>query len=93
MGVKRGDAPDYFWFQPLRTLYEVAGDYSPQYQFWAPLIGASEGQDLIKTADFCSTGPPFVPDWTLESLADFGTEEVLKAWAQNEMYLRYCQEG
>ena len=90
---KKPDAPDYFWFQPLRVLFEEAGAYTEQFQFWESVIGGSEAQDLYFTEDFCALGDPVEIEWTFENFAMYGSEVVLKTYAQHVLFNRYCTSG
>ena len=92
MGVKKPGAPDYFWFQKLRVLLEEAGEYSPQFQFWASLIGGSDSQELVDTNQFCQMGPYSENAWTVENLIGDGTAETLDNWARAQMYKRFCSD-
>jgi hypothetical protein len=91
--AKRGWAPDFIWMEPLRVLLTIAGPYSSKFDYWHRLIGGSQGQFLYYLPEFCSLGEPFAPDWTFESLVTYGPNEVLRLWAEREIYRIYCEPG
>lgn len=91
--AKRAWAPDYVWMEPLRILFSLAGPYSPTLSYWKNLIGGSQGQRLYYLPDFCSFGEPFAPDWTFENFVTFGPNEILRLWAERELFRTYCEPG
>lgn len=92
MGVKKPEAPDYFWYQKLRVLADEAGEFSEQFQFWAAVLGGSDSQELVDTEQFCSIGPYPEIDWTIENFLNEGTVETLDYYTRQLMYKRYCQD-
>lgn len=92
MGVKKPDAPDFYWFQKLRELRDEASEWSEQYLFWQALIGGSDYQELVDVNQFCSFGLPEEIPWTQENLIAYGSAEVLKVYAQRVMYQKLCDE-
>ena len=93
MAEKRADAPEYFWYQSLRVLFDAVGEYHPAYLFWAGIVGGSQSQSLINTAEFCALGEPYFTDWSIEELVAVGTSEQLDAWARRELFFQYCVIG
>lgn len=91
--AKRPGAPDYFWFQPLRVLFEEGGETSPQFQFWLSLVGQAEWLELIETDSFCSLEVEEPPEWTIENFIQYGTHEVLVMYARKIMFDRFCEGG
>jgi len=91
--AKREWAPDYVWMEPLRILLVVGGPMNSKFQFWKNLIGGSQPQQLYYLPDFCAFTEPFAPDWTMENFVLYGPNELLKLWAERELYRTYCTPG
>lgn len=72
-------------------LLEMSGTTNPKFLWWQRLIGGSQGQSLYHTESFCALGQPPEVAWTLENLVTYGPGEVLRLWAQREVFLRYCE--
>ena len=90
---KKSNAPDYFWLEPLRVLLNATAPQHPKFKWWHNIIGGSMGQTLYHTETFCAVNPPEPPDWSFENLVVYGPTEVLRQWAEYEIFLKYCDTG